>query len=451
MAATAFDSVILGNLFGTEPMRRVFLDQTRIAIYLDIEAALARAEARLGIIPAAAAGEISAQAKIEHIDLELLRRRIEVVGSPIIPVVEQLVARCADSSGQYVHWGATTQDLTDTATVIQIRGALSIVDDDLRVLSDSFAKLARRYRDTPMAGRSMMQQAVPITFGLKAAEVLAAIERHRTRLNEMRPRVLAGQFGGAAGTLSSLGARGLEVQRELMKELQLGEPEIAWHTHRDAFAEIGAFLAIVTGTLAKFATDVKLMMQTEVGEASEPAEAGRGSSSTMPQKRNPVACNFIIACASITRHNAAALMEAMVQDHERSSGPWLVEWVALPEIFLAASGALCHARNLAAGLHIDEKRMRENLDATGGLIASEAVMMALAPHLGRDRAHDLVSEISGKSLAQKKRFLDLLAENAEVSKHLDHAALGQLVDPSNYLGLAREMVDRVLSMSKVSS
>jgi 3-carboxy-cis,cis-muconate cycloisomerase len=444
MAATAFDSVILGNLFGTEAMRRVFLDQTRIAIYLDIEAALARAEARLGIIPAAAADEISARAKIEHIDLELLRHRTEVVGSPIIPVVEQLVARCADSSGQYVHWGATTQDLTDTATMIQIREALSIVDGDLRVLSDAFAKLARRYRDTPMAGRSMMQHAVPITFGLKAAEVLAAIERHRARLKELRPRVLVGQFGGAAGTLSSLGARGLEVQRELMKELQLGEPDIAWHTHRDAFAEIGGFLAIVTGTLAKFATDIKLMMQTEVGEASEPAEAGRGSSSTMPQKRNPVACNFIIACASITRHNAAALFESMVQDHERSSGPWLVEWVAIPEIFLAASGALYHARNLAAGLHIDEKRMRENLDATGGLIASEAVMMALALHLGRDRAHDLVSEISGKSLAQKKRFLDLLAENAEVSKHLDHAALEKFVDPSNYLGLAREMVDRVL-------
>ena len=249
--------------------------------------------------------------------MELLRRRTEVVGSPIIPVVEQLVARCGGNLGQYVHWGATTQDLTDTATVIQIREALSIVDDDLRVLSGSFAKLARRYRDTPMAGRSMMQHAVPITFGLKAAEVLAAIERHRARLNELRPRALVGQFGGAAGTLASLGARGLEVQRELMKELQLGEPEIAWHTHRDAFAEIGGFLAMVTGTLAKFATDIKLMMQTEVGEASEPAEAGRGSSSTMPQKRNPVACNFIIACASITRHNAAALFESMVQDHER--------------------------------------------------------------------------------------------------------------------------------------
>jgi 3-carboxy-cis,cis-muconate cycloisomerase len=297
----------------------------------------------------------------------------------------------------------------------------------------------------------MMQHAVPITFGLKAAEVLAAIERHRTRLNELLPRALVGEFGGAVGTLASLGTRGLEVQRELLKELQLGEPEIAWHTHRDAFAEIGGFLAMVTGTLAKFATDVKLMMQTEVGEASEPTEAGRGSSSTMPQKRNPVACNFIVACASLARQNAAALFESMVQDHERASGPWLVEWVALPELFLAASGALYHARNLAGGLHIDEKRMRENLDATGGLIASEAVMMALAPHVGRDRAHDLVSEISRHAIDEKKSFLDLLAENPEVSKYLDRATLEKLIDPANYLGLSREMVDRVLRSQQVPS
>ena len=443
MAATAFDSSILGNLFSTEAMRRIFGDENRVATYLDIEAALARVEARLGIIPPAAADEISAQAKIEFIDIEQLARRTEIAGSPIIPLVEQLTARCRDF-GQYVHWGATTQDLTDTATAFQIREALSIVDGDLRAISQSLANLARRYRDTPMAGRSMLQHAVPITFGLKAAEVLAAVERHRTRLTELRPRAIVGQFGGAAGTLASLGARGLEVQRELMKQLQLGEPEIAWHTHRDAFAEIGGFLAMVTGTLAKFATDIKLMMQTEVGEASEATEAGRGSSSTMPQKRNPVACNFIVACASIVRQNAAALVESMVQDHERASGPWLIEWVALPEVFLAASGALYHARNLTAGLGIDENRMRENLAATGGLIASEAVMMALAPALGRERAHELVTEISRRAIDQKKPFLELLASDPKVSQHLDRAALEKLVDPGEYLGLSAEMVDRVL-------
>jgi 3-carboxy-cis,cis-muconate cycloisomerase len=443
MAATAFDSAILGNLFSTEAMRRIFSDPLRIAIYLDIEAALARVEARLGIIPAAAAEAIAARAKIESIDMAKLSARIEIAGSPIIPLVDQLTAICGEH-GQYVHWGATTQDIMDTATAIQMRTALALVDDDLRAISDSMAKFARRYRDTPMAGRSMLQHAVPITFGLKAAEVLAAIERHRTRQKELQPRALVGQFGGAAGTLASLGSRGLEVRRELMKELQLGEPEIAWHSHRDTIAEVGSFLAMVTGTLAKFATDIKLMMQTEVGEASEATEPGRGTSSTMPQKRNPVACNFIIACASIARHNASALMEAMVQDHERASGPWMVEWVALPEVFLAASGALFHARNLTAGLHIDETRMRENLDMTGGLISSEAVTMALAPHLGRARAHTLVSEISRQAIEQKKPFIELLAANPEVSKHLDRTALEKVLDPSNYLGLAREMVDRIL-------
>ena len=447
MASTASDSVILGNLFCTEAMRRIFGDENRIAIYLDIEAALARVEAHLGIIPADAAGAIAARAKIESIDMHKLRARTEIAGSPIIPIVEQLTAKCGDN-GRYVHWGATTQDIVDTATAIQMRAALGLVEDDLRAISTALAQLALRYRDTPMAGRSMLQHAVPITFGLKAAEVLAAIERHRMRLKELQPRALVGQFSGAAGTLASLGTRGLEVLRELMKELQLGEPEIAWHTHRDAIVEVGGFLAMATGTLAKFATDIKLMMQTEVAEASEPAEPGRGASSTMPQKRNPVACNFILACASVVRQNASALMEAMVQDHERASGPWMVEWIALPEVFLAASGALFHARNLTEDLHIDEKRMRENLDATGGLISSEAVTMALAPHLGRPRAHELVSEISRRAIEERKPFFELLAANPEVSKHLDRTALEKVLDPSNYLGLAREMVDRILKTVK---
>jgi 3-carboxy-cis,cis-muconate cycloisomerase len=443
MASTAFDSPILGNLFSTEAMRRIFGDEHRIALYLDIEAALARVEAHLGIIPTEAAEAIASQAKIANLDMDALVRRTELAGSPIIPIVDQLTARCG-RFGEFVHWGATTQDIMDTATAIQMREALALVEDDLGAISASLANLARRYRDTSMAGRSMLQHAVPITFGLKAAEVLAAVERHRTRLNELRPRALVGQFGGAIGTLASLGARGLEVQRELMKDLQLSEPEIAWHTHRDGVAEVGNFLALATGTLAKFATDIKLMMQTEVAEASEPAAPGRGSSSTMPQKRNPVACNFILASATLARHHASALMEAMVQDHERASGAWMIEWVALPEVFLAASGALHHARGLTAGLHIDEKRMRENLNATGGLISSEAVMMTLAPHVGKHRAHELVSEISARTVAEKKPFIEMLCANAEISKHLDRTTLEKLLDPANYLGLAREMVDQVL-------
>ncbi|HVB56754.1 MAG TPA: 3-carboxy-cis,cis-muconate cycloisomerase [Candidatus Acidoferrales bacterium] len=445
MASSAIDSKIFRDIFTTEAMRRVFSDENRIQRYLDIEAALARAQAQLGIIPREAAAEIEKHARVEKFDMARLKKRTEVVGYPVLPVVEQLVALCSNNLGEWAHWGATTQDITDTAAVLQIREALALIDDDLRAICESLAGLAQRYRDTPMAGRSNLQQAVPLTFGFKMAVLLAAFDRHRARLAELRPRVLVGEFGGAVGTLASLGTRGLEVQAALMRELGLGQPEIAWHTARDAFAEAACFLGLVTGTLGKIATDVKLLMQTEVGEVFEPFEQGRGSSSTMPQKRNPISCNYILACNSVVRQQVAALLEALVEDHERSTGPWEIEWIALPEIFLLASGALSQARRMLAGLQVDEKRMRANLDLTNGLIVSEAAMMGLAPYLGRQRAHDLIYDICRKVAETGAPLLDLLAANAEISRHLDRAALARLVDPANYLGQSREMVDRVLS------
>ncbi len=445
MASTAIDSLIFRDIFSTPAMRRIFSDETRIQRYLDIEAALARAQARLGIIPREAAEEIGRQALVEKFDLAKLKARTEVVGYPVLPVVEQLVALCADHLGEWAHWGATTQDITDTAAVLQVREALALIDDDLKAISELLAALAARYRDTPMAGRSNLQQAVPVTFGFKMAVVLAAFDRHRARLRELRPRVLVAEFGGAAGTLASLGTRGLEVQAALCQELGLAQPEIAWHTVRDGFAEVACFLGLVTGTLGKIATDVKLLMQTEVGEVFEPFVPGRGSSSTMPQKRNPIASNYILACTSVVRQQVAAVLEAMVGDHERSTGPWEIEWIALPEIFLLAAGALSQARKMLSGLHVDEKRMRTNLDLTGGLIASEAVMMGLAPHIGRQRAHDLVYDLCQKSAQTGRALIEFLAETPEISRHLDRAALAKLVDPANYLGLSAEMVDRLLA------
>lgn len=448
MTSTALDSVVFRDLFSTEAMRRVFSDENRVQKYLDVEAALARVQARLGIIPHEAAEEIQKQSSVDKFDMAKLKKRTDVIGYPVLPVVEQLAGLCSGDHGQWAHWGATTQDITDTATVLQIQEALLLIEDDLKVICESLAGLARRYRDTPLAGRSNLQQAVPITFGLKAAILLAAFGRHQARLAQLRPRVLTGEFAGAAGTLASLGSHGLEVQSALMRELKLGEPEIAWHTARDNIAEAACFLGLVTGTLGKLATDVKLMMQTEVSEVFEPFESGRGSSSTMPQKRNPISCNFILACASVARQNVAALLEAMVADHERSTGPWEIEWIALPEIFLLASGALHHARHILAGLEVDAKRMRENLDLTNGLIASEAVMMGLAPYIGRERAHDLVYEICRKAAETKKPLVELLCENAEISRHLNRGDLTKLADPVNYLGLSGEMIDRVLGRQK---
>jgi 3-carboxy-cis,cis-muconate cycloisomerase len=446
MTAVGVSSGIFRDIFSTEPMRRIFADENRIQKYLDIEAALARAQARLGIIPQDACDEICRHCHAKEYDFARLKAQTERIGYPVLPVVQQLVALCWDGLGEWCHWGATTQDITDTATILQIREGLDLVEADIVGIADALAGLARRYRDTPMAGRSNLQQAVPITFGYKCATWLAAFERHRQRLAELRPRVLVGEFGGAAGTLSSLGTRGLDVQAGLMKELGLGQPEIAWHTVRDRVAEVGCFLGLVTGVCGKIAFDVKLMMQTEVEEVYEPFHEGRGSSSTMPQKRNPISSVYITATTSLVRQLVAALLDAMVEDHERATGPWEIEWIAVPEIFSLAAGALAQTRFMVSGLVVDEKKMRANLDITRGLIVSEAVMMGLGPHIGRQYAHDLVYDICRQVVATGRTLLDLLAENKEVAKHLDRAALEKLCDPANYLGQAGEMVDRVLAM-----
>jgi 3-carboxy-cis,cis-muconate cycloisomerase len=439
------DSLIFRDIFSTAPMRRIFSDEARVQYYLDIEAALARVQAGLGIIPTEAAAEIVRHCQAEQFDYAMLKAQTERIGYPVLPVVQQLVGLCRDGLGEWCHWGATTQDITDTATVMQIRDALVLVEADLEAIAAALAELARRYRDTPMAGRSNLQQAVPITFGYKAAVLLAGFQRHLARLRELRPRVLVGEFGGAAGNLSSLGADGLVVQAKLMDELGLGQPEIAWHTMRDRIAEVGCFLGLVTGTLGKISMDVKLMMQTEVEEAYEPFSEGRGSSSTMPQKRNPISSNYIHACTAMVRQHVAALLDAMVEDHERSTGPWEIEWIAIPDIFLLSAGALAQTRFVVSGLQVDPERMRKNLDLTGGLIVSEAVMMGLGPALGRQRAHDLVYDICREVVAGRGTFLDLLAAHPEIAPHLDRPALAKLVDPANYLGLSGEMVDRVLA------
>ena len=450
MPTSLIDSVVFRDIFSTEAMRRVFSDENRVQKYLDFEAALARAQGRLGIIPKEAADEICKHCNVSEIDFQKLKVQTEKIGYPVLPVVQQLVALCRDGLGEWCHWGATTQDITDSATVMQIREALVLIEGSLERISDALAGLAKKHRDTPMAGRSNLQQAVPITFGYKMATLLAAFERHKQRLKELRARVLVGEFGGAAGTLSSLSGQGngqgLATQVELMKELKLGQPAIAWHTVRDTIAEVGCFLGLITGTCGKIAFDVKLMMQTEVEELYEPFHEGRGSSSTMPQKRNPISSVYITALTSVVRQQAAALLDAMVEDHERATGPWEIEWIVLPEIFSFTAGALAQTEFVLTGLQVDEKKMRANLDLTKGLIVSEAVMMGLGPYLGRQYAHDLVYDICRKVVATGRPLLDLLAENAEITKHLDRAALTKLCDPANYLGEAGAMVDRVLAM-----
>jgi 3-carboxy-cis,cis-muconate cycloisomerase len=444
MSATVFDSAIFRDAFGTPAMRAVFGDDAAIRRYVEVEVALAAAEARIGVIPQEAAQTIARLARPEAIDRAKLKAETDLVGYPIVGLVRQLGAQCGEA-GRYLHWGATTQDIMDTATVLQVRDALALVAADLAALAAALSDLARRHRATVMAGRTHLQHALPVTFGYKAAVWHGMIDRHRQRLEELRPRVLVGQFAGAAGTLASLGDKGLLVHDALMDELQLGRPATPWHVARDGLGETVCLLALVGASLAKIATDVMLLMQTEVGEAFEPFLEGRGASSTMPQKRNPISCELIIAAAKLLRQHAGLMLDAMVADHERATGPWQVEWVAVPEAFLACAAALSHARFMLEGLSIDPARMRHNLGLTGGLIVAEAVMMALAPHVGRQTAHDLVYAACRGALERGSTLCAELEARTEVTRHLDAPRLAALTDPANYLGSAPAMVDRALA------
>jgi 3-carboxy-cis,cis-muconate cycloisomerase len=446
MPSTILDSAVFRDIFTTSAMRAVWSDENRVQKYLDFEKALAVAQARLKIIPQEACDEIVKHCDAKDYDMAKLKEATERIGYPVLPVVQQLVKLCKDKLGEWSHWGATTQDITDTATVLQIRESLDIVEKEINGICDALAALARKYRDTPMAGRSNLQQAVPITFGYKMATILAGFERHKQRLGEMRSRVEVGEFGGAAGTLSSLGSEGLKCQVELMKELKLAQPAISWHTVRDCIAEVGCFLGLVTGSCGKVAFDVKLLMQTEVEEVYEPFHAGRGSSSTMPQKRNPISSVYITAQTAMVKQLTAALLEAMIEDHERATGPWEIEWIALPEIFMLSAGALAQTRFVLEGLQVNEKKMSENLRITKGLIMSEAVMMGLGDKMGRNFAHDHVYDICREVVKTGRPLIDLLVEDKEIAKHIDRAGLEKLVDPANYLGVAGEMIDRVLAM-----
>jgi 3-carboxy-cis,cis-muconate cycloisomerase len=444
VASTVLDSFLFRDCFGTPAMRAIFEDAALLSRYTEVEVALARAQGKLGVIPAQAAKDIAAKCDASKLDLERLKKETETVGYPILPLVRQLAAQCGEA-GKFLHWGATTQDIMDSAVVLQVRDALALIDKDLDALRAILAKQAQRYRDTPMAGRTHLQQALPITFGYKLAIWLAMLDRHAERLQQLKPRVLVGQFAGAAGTLASLGNRGMEVQKALMDELKLAQPLATWHAARDGLAEAVNFLGLVTGSLGKIAFDVILMASTEVAEVSEPFVQGRGASSTMPQKRNPISSELILAAAKAVRQHAGLMLDALVQDFERATGPWHAEWIALPEAFMLTGGALHQAKFMLAGLIVDEARMRKNLDMTHGLIVAEAVMMGLAPHMGRNEAHDVVYDAC-RAVAEKGGSLaDALAKVPQVTRHLDRQALEKLTDPSNYLGAAGEMVDRVLA------
>ena len=442
MTIGAADSALLGRLFARADLAELFSDRARLQAMLTFEAALARAEAHRGVIPEDAAGKIAEKCRAELFDLDALGAATAKAGNPVIPMVAKLTALCGNA-GRYVHWGATSQDVMDTALVLQLGDVLDATRVSLDKLIAALAGLARRHRDDPMAGRTFMQQALPITFGFKVAGWLSALLRARERLSELRPRLAVVQFGGAVGTLAALAGHGRAVQEALAEELGLGVPDMPWHSARDRFGELAAQFALLSGTLAKMARDVALLMQSEIAEVGESAAAGRGGSSTMPQKRNPVASAAILAACEQVQALAPVMLRAMGQEHERGTGSWHAEWLALPEIVIYGASAVAAARRLAEGLVVDPARMRKNLDLTHGLIMAEAVTMALAPKLGRLAAHEKVGEACAAAIARSRHLGAVLGEDPRVVEAIGADAIERLFDPADYTGEAGAFVDAV--------
>ncbi|MBC7584922.1 3-carboxy-cis,cis-muconate cycloisomerase [Tardiphaga sp. vice352] len=441
-------SPLLAPLLSSSAMRAVCDDAATLTHMLDFEAALARAEAATGVIPGSAVAAIEAACSASRFDIADLALAATRAGNLAIPLVKALTAEVAKAdkdAARYVHWGATSQDVIDTATMLGLRAAIDALLADLDRAVAGFAVLAQKHRDTAAVARTWLQHALPMPFGLKLAEYAAALHRTRLRLRRLRHEGLALQFGGAAGTLAALGDHGLAVADRLAQELNLPLPEAPWHTHRDRIAEIASVMAILSGTCGKIARDVSLLMQTDVGEAFEPAGEGRGGSSTLPHKRNPVASAIALSAATMAPNLVATILAAQVQDHERSAGPWHAEWPTLPTLLLVTSGALAAIVDIAEGLEVDADRMRRNLDATHGLIMAEAVTFALAEKLGKSDAHHVVEAATRRALADKKHLRDVLIEDALVCAQLDAAQLAKLFEPMSYQGASQALIDRLLA------
>ena len=435
-------------LFSTPSMSAAFSPEAHVRAMLAFEAALAQAEARAGIIPQEAASAIAASCRVELFDVATLYREAAVAGTPAIPLVRMLTERVEGEARKFVHWGATSQDAIDTALMLQMRAGLDLLIANMFDVCEACATLAEKHRHTLMAGRTLLQLALPITFGLKAARWLALATRQVHALQERREKGLAVQLGGAAGTLASLGEKGekgLQVVELLAAELDLPVPDLPWHTERDRVAGIAATLGVVAGGMAKVASDIALLAQTEVGEVSEGAAPGKGGSSAMPQKHNPVDATSAIAAARLAIGVVPVVLSAMQQEHERAVGGWQAEWAAIPNLFCYTASAVEGVRGAVTGLQVDSARMKANLDLTGGLIMAESLTMALAPKVGRPEAYRIVQTISNQVTGSGKTLRQVALEDGQVSAVLSPEEIDAALDPARYLGSADAFIDRALA------
>jgi 3-carboxy-cis,cis-muconate cycloisomerase len=431
-------------LYSTPEMAAIFSPQAHVRGMLAFEAALASAEARAGIIPQQVATLIAASCRVELFDIPAVYRDASRAGTLAIPLVRMLTERVGDEAGKFVHWGATSQDAIDTALMLQMRDGLRLLEDELLSVCAECARLTEQHRHTLMVGRTLLQQALPITFGLKAARWLSLTVRQVEALREHRERTLTVQLGGAAGTLASLGKNGLRVVELLAEELGLPVPDLPWHTERDRIARIATTCGVAAGAMAKVAGDVALLAQTEVGEVSEGAAPGKGGSSAMPQKHNPVDATFAIASARLAIGSVPVILSAMAQEHERAVGGWQEEWAAIPDLFRFTAGAVQRVREALNGLQVDPARMRANLDLTGGLIMSESLAMALAPHVGRPEAQRLARAACDQAIRSGEGLRQAALADKHVRSLLSPEEIDRALDPGEYLGSTNAFIDRAL-------
>jgi 3-carboxy-cis,cis-muconate cycloisomerase len=445
------------NLFYSKKINQLFSDKEMIGAMLRFEATLAEAQGGLGIVPTPSVLSIKNGCKISLLNIIHIKNDILLTGNAAIPLVKELirVVKTHDAeAAKYVHFGATSQDVIDTAMVLQLQKAIVFFEKNLKTLQKHLINGVKAHKNTIMIGRTLLQQARPITFGLKMAYWLEGINRSIERLAEMKRRVLVLQLGGAVGSLSGMDGKGLEVAETMSKILDLNQnsklktqnsKSIPTHTQRDNFAEVATTLGILMGTLGKIAKDVTLMMQTEVGEVFEGAAEGKGGSSTMPHKRNPVTATAILANANRVPALVSSMLSAMVQEHERSAGLWHSEWAVLPEIVKLTAGALERSIDLIAHLEVDKDRMLENINATNGLIFAENISLALAPHIGKSEAHDLVEKACKISISEKQHLKVVLEHNEIVKRHIPPSVFDGFFDPKNSIGLSLELVDRIVN------
>jgi adenylosuccinate lyase len=450
MPTGVFDSLLLGHVWGTDELRAIFSDENRVQKWFDYEAALALAQAELGIIPKPAADEIAAKAKVANVDLVAVAVEIRRIKHPLVPALRALQAACAGDQGEYLHFGPTTQDVLDTGMVLQLKEAHALILRDLKHVGRELYRLAEAHRSTPMAGRTHGVQALPITFGHKCAIWLAEAGRNHDRLVRSAERNFVSGMTGAVGTQASFGAQAFELEKRVTARLGLGLADIAWQVARDRLADYASALGLVGGALAKIAHEIIILSHNEIDEVAEPFDYGKVGSSTMPHKRNPVICEGVLAVGRALRASVGLMQEALVVEHERDASTWRLEWKAMPECCLMTGAMLAQMKYVLGGLEVHTDRMRRNLDALGGFLMSERVMFALADKLGKQSAHELVYDVSMRGIEAGTTFEQALTADPQAQKALGGEELRALLDPTTYVGLAPEIVDRVLAETKAA-